>query len=70
MAISLAAAAVVVEIMTRGATYSAKDGGVCPVCERKKCRIVRTMEWVGNVRERYHKCLCGNTFKSVQVENQ
>lgn len=70
MAISPAAAAVVLGLVNQGATYSAKDGGVCPVCGRKKCKVYRVMPWRGGVRERYHKCSCGNTFKSVQEDTR
>lgn len=49
--------------------YSARRGGVCPICGKVKCRVTNTAPWCGSVRERFHKCLvCGLRFKSVEVD--
>jgi YgiT-type zinc finger domain-containing protein len=49
------------------------DGGTCPNCGEKKCRISRSMPWekVGRgkavTRVRYHICpRCGTRFKSIE----
>lgn len=49
--------------------YRSKDGGVCPVCSTRKCRVTVSGPWVGSARERFHKCRgCGLRFKSVEIE--
>lgn len=52
-----------------GVDYSAKHGGVCPVCGAAKSRVTNTSKWSGSVRERFHRCRsCGLRFKSVETE--
>lgn len=60
----------VAEIQTNTVVdFSAKHGGVCPLCKSKRCRIVSSPGWVGAVKERAHLCpVCGHKFKSVQGE--
>lgn len=48
--------------------YNSKDGGVCPLCGRKKCSVRNVGKWSGSLRERYHSCQdCNHSFKSVEV---
>lgn len=59
-----------------GVDFSPRTGATCPVCGRKKLRVVRTMPWDGAVLIRYHRCtnpvcvLCrlGQNVKSIQSE--
>jgi DNA-directed RNA polymerase subunit RPC12/RpoP len=51
----------------------AGDGGTCPECGEKRCRISRSMPWEkngkgkGGTRVRYHSCpRCGTAFKSIE----
>ncbi|WFS63444.1 hypothetical protein LF599_04580 [Pseudodesulfovibrio thermohalotolerans] len=49
--------------------FSPRNGGVCPLCGRKKCSVRCVGRWSGPVRERYHNCQrCGHSFKSVEVD--
>lgn len=49
--------------------YSPRLGGVCPICGAERCRVTTTGNWIGTVRERFHKCRgCGLRFKSVEAE--
>lgn len=51
-----------------GVDYSVREGGICPICGAKRCRVVKTGPWSGSVRMRNHKCrVCGLRFKSVEV---
>ena len=51
-----------------GVDFSAKEGGICPLCGTAKCRVSTSGPWTGSVRERFHKCRnCGLRFKSVQT---
>lgn len=69
----------VVEIVRRAqqghaATYSTRDGVVCPICHQHLkpsgspgAGVRRTLPWAGTCRERYHECpVCGGRFKSVE----
>ncbi len=38
-----------------GILYDIKDGALCPFC-KIKLRTVKTAEWLGSSRKRYHKC--------------
>jgi len=66
--LSVAAVVMALDIVQKGVDWSAKWHGVCPLCGKKKCKVYRTMEWEGSTLTRYHKCKCGHTFKSLQVE--
>lgn len=57
---------VVAALSMRGVDFNRKHGGVCPLCGKKKAKIVRSMAWEGETRERYHKCKCGFSFKSIE----
>lgn len=47
--------------------WSARDGAVCPLCNARRCRVTTSSGWVGDVRERFHRCPdCGLRFKSVE----
>lgn len=59
---------VVAALAMRGVDFKSKQGGVCPLCKKPKAKIVRTMAWEGETRERYHKCRCGFNFKSIESE--
>jgi formate dehydrogenase maturation protein FdhE len=62
-----------------GVVYSPKKGALCPVCG-KRCPVVSSPKWDGDIKVRYHKCnndkciihTTGVTVKSVQkdVSNQ
>jgi hypothetical protein len=66
---SPAAVALVLGVIRNGVDWSSRDGGVCPACGKKRCKVTRTMRWEGATRTRYHACdKCGATFKSLEVE--
>ena len=44
-------------------------GVKCPSCGLLKPRVVRTMPMEGYIRIRYHRCICGCRFKSVEEES-
>ncbi len=49
--------------------WSARFGGICPLCGQKKCSVKTVGRWSGPVRERYHICQqCKHSFKSVEVD--
>lgn len=64
------AQAALAELRAHGVDYSPRDGGVCPLCGKKKCHICRTLPWEGEYRFRYHRCACGFRFKSVEENRQ
>jgi len=69
---SLAAVALVLGVIRKGVDWSSRDGGVCPACGKKRCKVTRTMRWEGATRIRYHICTndkCKATFKSLEVEH-
>jgi len=60
--------AVLLDRLRSGVTYSARDGGVCPMCGHHRCRIYRSLPWESGSRVRYHRCpSCGASFKSVDA---
>tara|TARA_Y100001954_G_scaffold119941_1_gene129134 strand:- start:6157 stop:6390 length:234 start_codon:yes stop_codon:yes gene_type:complete len=58
-----------------GIEYSPKNGATCPMCG-KRCPVVSSPKWSGNLKVRYHRCtnracvLCQveASVKSVQVD--
>ena len=58
-----------------GVVYSPKGGAKCPMCG-KRCPVVSSPKWVGDIKVRYHRCrnkacvLCstGVNVKSVQED--
>ena len=56
-----------------GVDYDIQDGAICPFCG-ERAPVWRTMQWIGNIRLRYHKCknpdcalcVCDETIRSWQ----
>jgi hypothetical protein len=52
--------------LVRAVDYSPQYGAVCPVCHHGYAPVYTTRPWEGNLRIRYHACVCGARFKSVE----
>lgn len=58
-----------------GVDYSVKSGATCPMCGKKKIKVMSSPRWMGEMKVRYHKCQnpdcllgkMGTLIKSVQV---
>ena len=48
--------------------YHNRYGGVCPVCHVAKAKIVHAVPWLDETKIRYHKCICGFNFTSIEDE--
>lgn len=60
-------AAVGAAIPHAGEYSPSRNAGCCPGCgEWVKAYDVKP--WAGNVRLRYHRCACGERFKTPQVD--
>lgn len=58
------------ELRAHGVDYDPENGGVCPLCGQKKCKIYTSLPWGGGYKFRYHRCTCGFSFKSIQSKQQ
>lgn len=50
--------------------WDLERGGVCPACGAAKAPVRSSPPWRDGVKERFHKCPCGCTFKSIQMTDK
>lgn len=56
--------------MPENVYWDPEFGAVCPRCGGKKVPVTSSPPWSDGMKVRFHKCQCGERFKSVQMSRE